>query len=387
MSAAIADERGGLPSGSNMDKVLNCPGSPAAERYEGEPPVEEEDWAAQGTRIHKALETNDLSLLDEEETELARRLERMIEEGFGEWLAAFELQWEQTKVGKEERFWMHDRRTLAALASAQLDRVYVNGPFGLVIDTKTGFLDAAPAYLNAQLKTQAVVLWHEYPALSHIRVAIAQHRFKSKYDYCDYDLEALRLAEQDLLFGFWRARQPDAPRFPGTWCRYCRARGVCREAAAYSLLPVVTLDVADQTVSKKEIEERVSRLSHRDLAAVQSRKSVAENIFKAVSDRLKSLPAAQLAAVGFTLSEGDMVREVSNAQALFALLYGEKLCTEEEFADWIKVGLTDMEAVLVPRLAQRQGGTQKAARAALAGMIGPFIKLKPKAPSLQRLKG
>jgi hypothetical protein len=43
------------------------------------------------------------------------------------------------------------------------------------------------------------------PGATNIRVAIAQHRFTSLLDPCDYDETALQMSEAEFLRGLWRA--------------------------------------------------------------------------------------------------------------------------------------------------------------------------------------
>lgn len=393
----VDTERGNLPSASGLDRVLNCPGSVAAEREL--PPMKEESYTTEGTDIHAALETGDPSKLSGDSLQICEKLLHLADEAVRIWHEENKLDETKTLVGKEERFWIHDRRTLNPLASAKLDRCYVNfahaeekprgsGEWfqngrGLIIDYKSGFLDAPPAYINAQLRTQAVALWHEYPELQHVRVAIAHSRFKTTFDFCDYALSDLQAAEQEIVTGLWKSAQPNASRAAGTWCRYCKAQANCREAAAYALLPVSMMPIQPPF---KDVSVMVSQLSVSDLGKIHSRKAIAERIFKAVAERLKSLPADDLASIGYALKTNNPTRDFPDVKQLFQLLSEAKFATSDEFLSWCSVRIGDMEDSIVKSIATTNKITQKDAKGILASVIEPANQPQPRAPTLEVLK-
>ncbi len=375
-----ADERAGLPSASGADKLFHCPGSLNAEQGHEPPAAEDNDAATQGTRIHAALENDQSDALDSEETKIYIRLTEFGWSILREWMADNDLDQRQCAAGREERFWIRDRQSGGRIASAKLDRCFVCGEHGLALDFKTGFLDAAPSYVNTQLRIQALALWHEYPQLAKIRVAIAQVRFGGRTDYCDYGIEDLRESDAELLHALWKASQPAAPRYPGSWCRYCRAAGDCREAAAYSLLPVIY-----RHRSAEEIAVMVSELSPFDLAKIHSHKGIAEVVFKAVDARLKEMSCNELAQVGLCLKPNSPAREVINVAALHEILRQRELVTTDEFLKLCKIPIGETEKLAAPRLAAQSHLKAGEAKAKLADIIAPTVRLNERSPSLKPL--
>lgn len=374
------DERDGKPSASTMDRRENCPGSEPAER--GLPPLKEESYTVEGTDIHAAMESGDLSKLTGDSLQTAEKLTELQKDAVRIWHEERKLDPEKTSIAREERLWVHNRKTLDPLVSAKLDIRYVNEDDGLIIDYKTGFLDAPPAYVNAQLRTQAVCLWHEFPNLKNIRVAIAHARFKPTFDFCDYSATDLQAAENLIITSLWRGAQPNAPRFAGTWCRYCRAQANCREAASFALLPVAIVPVKPPF---KDVAELVSALSIQDLALINSRKSVAEKIFEEVNKRLKSLTPEELAKVGLMLKPNSPSRDIPDVKALYAILKEMGFADGDEFMAWCSISIGAMEDTVVDRIAATNKITKKDAKVLFGSIIEPAVKWEPRSPTLKRL--
>lgn len=377
------DEREGLPSASGADKWYNCPGSVAAESVF--PKSESSQIADQGTAIHLALQVGETEGLELDEATIVERLDAIKKAAVEDWHVAFGLNPANTQVGKEERYWIYDASGDNKIASAKLDAFFINGNRAALIDYKSGFLHATPAARNAQLKIQALCLWGAWENLEHIRVAIAQCRFAAHYDPCDYTLNDLQNARAELTLMDWRSRQPDAPRYAGTWCRYCRANGACKEAAAYSMMPLSIVSKTE-TFDKAAVLDRVSRMELPELAFVRERAALTRTILDAVSDRIKTYDNAALATVGLELGEPGKTRKVRDFQALFSTLFNEGLVTLEEFSQWVSVKLGDMDSFCIKKLAEKNSITQKAAKPILATLTEPHITFTPSEPRIKQLK-
>lgn len=388
LPAAVAqqDERFGLPSASAMDRVVNCPGSVSLELIC--PPTKEEAVTEQGDRIHKALETSETIGLTPEDIKIYSRLKNLEDEAHANWQSEFSI--EEHSLSREQRLWINHPQTFKPLCSAKLDLFFIATGRALVIDWKTGFKDATPSESNWQLRTQLVALYQSNPTLKHIRVAIGQSRFITKFDFCDYTLADIQHSERELLHHLWKAEQPDAPRRPGDHCRYCKARGFCKEAAAWSLVPVIevgNIEAKSAKQSKSVVRDRVSKLSLEACAAIWERSKIANQIFDCIEERLKDLPVDELNQLGLGLKETGSVRECTDAQKLFEILYENGLCTDEkEFTTFLKPALTKMEDVVVPRLAEKKGITQEMAKLLIYDIVSPAVLVKPKSPSLSKLK-
>ena len=229
------DPRQNLPSASGIYRIVNCPGSLAAEK--GLPDLPAEQVTEEGTAIHEAAETGDTSELSGDPAAIAKRLRAMEDRVLEQWLADIP-NYDGTIPQRhaEVRLWIRDRKTLELTASAQLDVLRVYEKWCLIIDFKTGFNDAPPADRNWQLLTQAICVHHEFPKVERFRVAIAASRLSSKLDIAEYSLADLEHADKELLHVLWLAKQSDAQRRPGEHCRWCKAKGICPEAATFSLV-------------------------------------------------------------------------------------------------------------------------------------------------------
>lgn len=227
-------------------------------------------------------------------------------------------------VEREKRLWVRDRSTLELITSAKLDVFYILGTHALIIDAKSGFRTPTPSERNWQLKCQVVALWQAHPELEHIRAATAHSRLSSSFDATDYDIEDIKRAEREIRQVIWRSQQPEAPRVPGAHCRYCRALGVCREAATHSLVvahggKLLPTGKPDQLA----IIESVGRMTPGELAFVHKKEPLAKAFFDSVEARMKQLPEDVLAGIGYRLADGNRLRNIIDPATAFARLDGE----------------------------------------------------------------
>ena len=366
-----------------MERTIECPGSVAAEREH--PSDDTTGVAIEGQNIHRALETDDDEGLSDTEADIAEHLKALEQEALKEWLGQSGLTVAPPAI-REERMWVRDPKTLRPVASAKVDVAYILGKRALVIDNKTGYVDATPAPSNWQLRTQAIALKDEYPCVSHVRVAISQHRFRSKFDPCDYSPSDLKEAKQELLHGLWAARQPNAPRRPGKWCDYCSAKAHCVQAAAYAMVARASIP-GDL---KSEVEAAVGLLSPQKLAHLWKHKSVSDKIWAACEDRLRAMSPEDLQAVGLTYRETGEATTVTDVLRAFEILHAEGLCTQDEFLSWCKARITSAEKVVVKRIAERQGlvvalGGLLSAKSHYRALLAPVITTKAKKPSIVAL--
>jgi CRISPR/Cas system-associated exonuclease Cas4 (RecB family) len=327
----IPDERENKPSASGMYMLSACPGS--AKAQEGLPELPAQKVTEDGNLIHDALHKGDDSELELTQREIAAKLKQMEQSAFEEWKVEHESEIGGGKIleVRETRFWVRNPRTLELIASAKPDVVYVYGfSCALVIDYKSGFADTMPAERNWQLHCQALAIRQEY-RVHKVRAAIAHKRLSSKFDSVDYDVESLARIEREILHMVWRSQQPDAPRVPGSWCRYCRFQGLCPELAAYSLMASAKVPVlANGKPDQLAVLDAVNRLTPKQLALVHERETIATFFFECVEAQMKRLPKDVLAAVGYQLKPGNNLKEIVDAAQAFARL-GALLTDVERF--------------------------------------------------------
>jgi hypothetical protein len=353
------DERAGLDSASSAERTHFCPGwqnlrnSIPPEQL----PKSSGKAAADGTLIHDALETGDISDLDMTQAEIAEACNRLEMEVLQKWWSTVPMptgvttmELKRPECVREKRFWIHDE-ALAPVTSARLDVGYVFRTHGAVVDFKTGFCPTTPAQRNFQMKVQAVAFAHAYN-LTNVRVAIAQHRFKSILSQADYDEAALDRAYQEILFDQWKAKQPDAQRVPGKHCDYCPCKAWCRPFTVYSSMPlIVATGAMTASLPKEDLIARINNLAPSDLAFIWRRLGLMDKMADAVKARLKSMPADELSAIGLQLKDGRRKSDITNAAAIIEHLEKNSLIKEEEIMPLFDLVLGRLEEIVYPRMA------------------------------------
>lgn len=392
------DERLGLPSASSFERRVFCPGSGTLEP--AIPPEEEErEIASRGIDIHEALATDDDSELNLSDKRVAAKLRAIEEAALNEWRAQHNLTLGDITIHREVRLWIRDRSSLKPIASSKVDFAAVSEKHrkALVIDAKSGFLDTTPAELNWQLRVQAVSLHHEYNYdLDEITCAISQGRGKGKFDPVVYDTGDLMLAETGIRYYCHASKDQSAPRIPGDWCRYCRARaGQCREYAAYSMMPAVHSSSAISVrpgMMKRDIIAAVDQLPVEALGWIFSRKNAYDNMMDAVVVRLKGMLKDPLAELGLELKPNSPMRKISDIQLAYGILHGRGLCTDAEFRGMCKLSVGQIDELLTERLRdqmQAQTGqkvTLEDAGKELNRVLTKAIEMVEKSPSLKQIK-
>lgn len=331
----VPDERKGLPSASAMERIHNCPGSEQlAEQVEHD--VSKVSPAGlSGTGIHAVVagesDGEDLGLGDKT---VAEELERMKEVTMKAWVDSEGIS--VFKILTEERMWVKDPNT-GEIFSAKVDLACIAPAENkaLIVDLKSGFKETTKASRNYQLRTQAVAL-HESHNIDNIRVAIAQYRFRGFETVCEYNKMDLTFAAGELRFDLWRAKQDGAQRCPGTWCQYCKAKSICKEHAVYALLPSFQFS---------------EHLTQKDWAFIEKRRPATEQFMKEVKDALRQLQDSELALLGMERKPGAKVSHIENLPGLAEFLSERDLCSAVEFIGLCKASLTDLNDVVVPRLA------------------------------------
>ncbi len=360
------DQRKGLPSASSAERLVRCPGSFLLESTCPEPP--ESKVATDGTDIHAAWETD-----MPEETGVADQLRAAEAELVGQWLAHLGTECIPDEAVRERRLWIYDSRTALRTSSAKPDVIFLIrfvGSVGtvlhaLAIDGKTGYLPVKDAAKNWQTRVQAIAVMNEWPDVQSVRVALARCRFGKDLSFCDYeraDLEhAARLWDQAL----WYAKQVDAHRIPGAWCKYCRASAYCPERAAVALYALTAPKTTDSE-------------------AAQAWKALkgAEKLAKDMAVRVKALPPETLAATGLRLVDGDDMRKFTSNDDVVAAL--SDYIDKDALLGLSTFKLGALEKALVPVIQSRDGlETKRAAEKRFDELAEQFTTKEPKAAKLE----
>lgn len=308
----IADIRAGKTSASSFSDDRACLGR--RNLINALPPEmleQGDDYTEFGNAVHKAIETGNPSSLSTEQYETYLKVVEGESQLLSEWGSQNNIDVVDAVVS-ERRLWI----TSAAgdnIASAQLDRYWLSAPHNahaLIVDVKSLFAPHLPRAVDSwQLRMQAVALYC-LTGCENIRVAYnAPNKFGRKLDTADFTTVELHRDLHEIRDVCKRMSQPDAARTPGDACRYCNARGVCPEAAAYSMLPSIVAQTS-AVATKKDVQARVAMLQPADWAFIHQRSSIIKNILEAASGHLRQLPEDQLRPLGFKLGAGRTTSEI-----------------------------------------------------------------------------
>lgn len=324
------DERLGLPSASSFYADVLCPGrqnlihSLSASWTEGAGESDQSEFALRGTRIHKALETDQTFELAPDElaaynNAFALKLEVV-------------FQWQQStgdlnpavEMGREARFWLHNPHTLAPMLSGQLDAHWITADkrHMLAIDYKSGWAkQVTSASLNWQLRCQALLAWIEYDRKpERIRAALVKpEAFGDGIDQCDFTVFDLQQIEAATYRHLWSSQQPDAPLHAGEHCRYCPARAECPAALSLALTPIRALQIAPEAngkITKKIAAQLVQAAPIEAVREVFGKRTAVKYVMEAVGARLKALPEGEKYRLKLKMNLGrstDYIRDTKAA--------------------------------------------------------------------------
>ena len=379
------DVREGKRSASGAERWMNCPGS---FRFEAQFPEEEvQDWTRDGTKIADALEHDTVDELEEDLRPIAEQLQEMEETALLKWKTRHGIE-ATPEPWREIRFWM--RHEFQPIVSAQIDVGYYD-PFTrqlLIIDDKSGFLDPTSAARNFQLMCQAACIYEE-TEFAGVTVAIAHARFRTNYTEAFYDAGQIVAAREQIRNSIVRGDDAHAPRYPGDWCRYCRAKAHCREAHAWLLVDLITFNDApcgqcgthfSLIQGNAEIPVSVGALSDEAAAVVLGKIGIGGKLWDAIKARLKALTNEQLQQLGLERVPNGETRTITNRDRAKELLL--PYLTEVEFDAACPPNLG-----MIEKAVQTHAGLKaKESKAAVNRVLDPVIDRKPKSPTLKVIK-
>lgn len=373
------DERQGLPSASGYERIEHCPGSWQLEQcFPGE---QSDPLADRGTRIHAAFETgNSSDLSPDEEADFLQGVKHA-EMLVAQWQRDFNLDHVE-ELPRETRIFLHHPQTMDPLCSGRMDRWYRSKDRALVLDLKSGWAThVPPSPRNPQMRVYALCVWKEL-GISNVRVAIDRAKSRAGADdFSDYVQADLEFAERLLLMHLWAAQQPDAPRYPGKHCTYCKGRAGCSEAACFSLLPGVIAQRA--APDKVKVEQQVGALADADLLKLWRCDTMVRKILDAVDARLKTFPKERLAELGLELPEhGAKNDKIIDAKGCFEFLRDIQQVPEEQLWAALQLNLGQVRDIV----REKKMLTEKGAAGWCIENLAQWMKLDFKAPSLRLLR-
>jgi hypothetical protein len=231
-----------------MYRLANCPGSHTlitslrqAGRYYELP----NRYTVTGQRIHRWLATEQLveranpffqeaeKEMNVEELRLADKCAKLRNDLVIEWNGVDSFDGSDLERIIEQRFWY--RQGLWPRFTGQPDFALIDqrNRRAIIVNYKTGRIEAEPAADNLQLRTEIVLLKHAHPELEEIDGAIIEPMLTWESERVHYALASLAEAENQILAIVDRAQWERNKRFAGSWCALCPARANCREALDY----------------------------------------------------------------------------------------------------------------------------------------------------------
>ncbi len=314
----IDDVRRGLPSASAMGRVIACPASVERERGRAE---EKSEVAESGTRLHAALQgAIDHTTLSEHESYLVRAsmgIEEAIRESLGFGAGVFGV-----KTERERRYWLDPTNKQDVNTSGQLDVAFRKDNRVLIIDYKGGRREVAMAWENWQMATLAVLYWTNHnlatAPIDEIHVAVIQPLVKPDRTIARYTPKEIREAGREIVAALRAAKEPDAPAAAGEHCYYCRARGECPEALAFSKALVRT-DEVQFVKSGRKTEVLLPAMTPEQLLHAYELKSTIERITKAIGERFKESVAAG-EQPDYEMGKGSTLIDIRNPVTVFKRL-------------------------------------------------------------------
>jgi hypothetical protein len=379
-------ERLDLPSASSFEIVVACPGQPNLKAELPDNVVEVvDDLAPVGERIHKARETESAVELDLDEFEIYTAGREYEEKLIAAWRSQMNLV-RYEEGARELRLWLHDDSAERAV-SAKLDVHYLGWDADdalhvLICDWKTGWSwNLTPSQRNWQLRVQGVLIWREHNGVQSVRVGFVKPIATSdRLDFTDYFPSDLEKSQEAIFQAVWLSKQPDAQRVAGNHCNYCPCKSICREAAAWALLPSV-VNQKINVASPKDIAFLVEQMTNEDLALVHRRAGVIVKILESVKARLKTLSDEDLTAIGLTKVPGRRLDPIVKTKEAFDFLRQKYNISEAEL--WASLSFSKGE--LVDALRRDQGWAKKVADGFVRGQLQPFIEEKRAQESIDTL--
>lgn len=373
MSEIQTDERRQATSASNAAADLACPGRFLA--CKGLPDSTSDD-ATFGTTVHAALAKGSDEGLTVEQQDIYESCQliesKLVDQCFGPDKA-------KAKVFIEQRFWVKVRGDAEGKVhfehSGKLDKLYLFGTRGLIIEFKTLAGDVTHSPENLQIRDQ-VVLAARSNKLEAVMAAVVQPLVTHSPVPVLYDATSITQSEEELFARVRASNNPTSFRVAGeVQCRYCKFRPQCPEYAAW------TVTLLPATVSLPDIP--VAVWTPEQMALFCDRKGAVQKWMddceQAIKDALEGNPDA---VPGYCLKPGTIKESVSNPQELFNRFTAEG-GTLEQFMSCIAVTKGKLETAV--------RDVTKAKGKSLASKVDKLLEglttSKQNAPSIAKKKG
>lgn len=344
------NERFGVPSASELARLVECPNSHKAQA--GIPDDKSKD-SSFGDNVHAFLSGDkpwdELTPQEQQSAEACADAEQ--------WHIDAWKDGDEMTVIRETRLGLTAMNTVVETAkfpnasyqfTGQMDCLVIQGKRGLLIDFKSLHPDIEEPIDNAQMMSNAVLVADRY-ALSSVKVVIIAP-FLPRMPPAVYDLQGIGASKWWLNQLLERARNStEADRKPGKWCKHCKAALNCH-ALHHGVLQSVELVNPASIAGMPGDQQRSAMWSiamnlppekheaaYNGLAMIKRYVDVVEQSFKA------RVEAGEMS--GYVVQESPGNREVEDAQKAYELLAPEGV-TQEQVLACCKPSVTGLDEAL-----------------------------------------
>jgi hypothetical protein len=352
------DERAGLPSASEYDRLLQCRASYLLSRRAralGQVAHQYSPAADWGTRKHLAS-TEGPEILSPQERGDWEKCQAKREEFINGWLSNTQEPFSSVKEG---RLWL--RKGIRPILTGKPDEVLRKGNRCAVLDQKYGSYRVADPGENVQLSIYALLTSREDEAIEEVTVQVLSpyHAFEP-FTYTRTELDQLYDSVQIVIASLSDPGEPVV----GGHCRFCPARLICpaarNEAETATLAKVVELPLG----------EGAARL----LTQIKR----ARSLFSEVEAFYKRLLEREPRAIpGWTLEPGAVRRAIDDPIAALERLI--ETLSVSEFVACCTPSVPDLERAW----AKKKGQPASQAKESFKRLLGPLLTEKRNAPSLK----
>ena len=354
------DERAGLPSASEWERLLACRASCLLGRKShalGQVAHQTSPEADLGTKKHLA-NTEGPEILSEQECADWERCQAKRNEFIKGWLANSREPFSSTK---EQRLWL--RKGIRPLLTGKPDEILHQGNRALVLDQKFGSYRVADAADNVQLSIYALLVSREDAVIEEVTVQILSPHFDFEpFTYSRAELDRLH---QSVLIVLASLSDPGEPT-PGAHCQFCPARLICpmarNEAENASLAKVCELPLGEGAAS---LLSQIKR---------------AQALFKEIESFYRRLLEREPGAVpGWILEPGALRRSIEDPIKAFEQLV--ELFSVQEFLSCCSVSVPELER----SLARKKGVPASQTKELFKKFLGNLLVEKRNAASLKAI--
>jgi hypothetical protein len=302
----MTDEREGWTSASSAQADELCPGRFLAQK--GIPETAHE-WSETGDRIHASLAVQDDAGLNLEQKEIYDACNEVAEDVMKKVFGGV------PHVTRERRYWIESSGGVKH--SAQLDMAARKETHALIIDYKALSGEKPESPVNLQLRDQAVCYEANNPLLVDIAVAIVQPLVTRSPEITLYTMADIQKSRQLMWERIAKSHDAGSPRIPGDLqCRFCKARGVCKEYNAWASAIVLS----NNSIMDTPVSQWTPMMRSHFLDRMPAALKWIEDSKEALKELMKNDPNS---VPGYHLTPGPKREYITNPQAVYDQFAGK----------------------------------------------------------------